>query len=192
MLRNSSKFRNLLPIMVFLGMAVFGLVFLLGRRNIRLLLILVLLGVGILLLLFKKWKSGIIVSACIIPLFLLTAPGIFAPVFWKLEKAKLGIIKSDLQNTVDRRITEALPETELENNFEKLSEPVSFYYTDIFYKKQENYAWVVFISEGDKGCGYAWASDKEAAQDMKDLFDKVISTTDENWFLVKIWPIHVK
>ena len=187
------KLKKLFYIAVFLlGAIAFAVLFLLGRRSIRTILVLILPTAGILLFIFKKWKAGIILFACVIPLYLLTAPGIFAPAFWKGEEAKLQIIKPALQKTADKWITEGLPDTEEEMDFEILSDTTSFYYDYVLYKKQNDRVWTAFISEPDKGCGYARASGEDAVQDMKDLFDEVIPTRDTNWFLVKVWPIKIR
>lgn len=187
------KLKKMFYIAVFLlGAIAFAVLFLLGRRSIRTILVLILPTAGILLFIFKKWKAGIILFACVIPLYLLTAPGIFAPAFWKGEEVKLQIIKPALQKTADHWITAGLPDTEKEMDFEILSDAASFYYNYVLYKKQNDCVWMAFVSEPDKGCGYARASGEDAVQDMKDLFDEVIPTRDTNWFLVKIWPIKIR
>ncbi len=119
-------------------------------------------------------------------LLLSEAPGIMKPAFQTMEKMRFALVrpvyekdalrlKEELANE-ERLSLEALPQTE---------NHLKFLASTVMCRKKDDQLMLVYVTEWDRLCGYAWISDESCREWVSSLAERW--PAGEGWYYVRIY-----
>lgn len=179
--------RLIKPWIVLTLAVIFIILFVLGARKTRLVLLaFFLLPAGIGLLFTRRKALGMLTVFSVFLLYLCTAPGILAEEFHVLERVRFSFLRPAYERHLDTVLEEAGSDTRW-SRAEQVPRLIS---DDICYHKENEHIWVLYVTEFDKYCGYMWCSDEEALESTAG-FDEVRPAGD-SWYYVKVFPFGLR